>query len=191
MSEVGRSPASGSMASWGGVSTEDVGKGKKHGELSLGGNGGPAAPITSLPQDNFEMRVSGSSSPSPVATPIPDFPALSVQLPSSRSLLVQLPFPVSSFFEYYAPSQARVVDRGRFGRLPFGQMRQLRLRGGRNRQDFKGVSKTRSAPMEDEGGKHILTGDDAMDTRVTVEGKRGQPTKDMVGVLNNPNQTQN
>ena len=168
MSEVGRSPASGSMARWDGVSMVDLGKGKKHGELSQGGSGGPGAPSAILPQGN---PVSGSSSVSPEAIPIPDSPTFFVQLPSSRSLLVQLPFPLSSFYEYCTPSQAPVVDRGRFDHLPSGQMHQLRMRGGRNMKDSKRVSKTRLAPTEDEGDRRIMTGDDAMDTPVTVAGK--------------------
>ena len=72
--EVGRGPGTGPTDPWDGVSTEDRGRGKKHGKLPLQESGEPGASSTTLRQDIPDVRVRGSSSPSPEANSMPDPP---------------------------------------------------------------------------------------------------------------------
>ena len=72
-----------------------------------GGSGDPDAPCADVLRGNSEIRARGSSSDSPVVIPLPDSPTLTVHLPSSAPLWVQLPPHVSSFDKNCTPSQAR------------------------------------------------------------------------------------
>lgn len=83
---------------------EDMGKEKKRGQFPLEENGEPGVISTSLPQDSPDLGVSGPSSPSSAAMPVPDSGAASAQLPSSPSLSVEPPNSVASFGKNCAPS---------------------------------------------------------------------------------------
>ena len=65
------------------------------------------------------------------------------------------------------------MDHGRFDYLAHDQIDELRNSRGYNRKESKEVSKTRSASMGEDEDKRTLAGESAMDTSVTVTGKRG------------------
>ena len=179
-------PASGTSDLWGGAPLGDLGNVRKHVEVPLEGSRGPDAPSTGLRQDNSGVQVGVSSYPSPAMIPIPGTPTLSVLLPPSPSLSVRLPPPASSFDRNCTPSQAPVVDRGRFDHLSSDQLRELRKSRGYGRRDSKVELKTRLASMDAEGSKRTLTEDGAMDTSVSVTGKRGRAPADVVDNLDGP-----
>ena len=133
------------------------------------------APIATLRRGNSDMRVSGLSSLHPGAIPIPYSPTLSVQRPSSPSLSFRLSPPASSIDKSCTPSRAPLADHGRFDHLSNGQIRGLRKRRVRGRVESREVSVTRSASIEDEESRRILTGYGASDASVTVSGKRARP----------------
>ena len=113
------------------------------------------------------MQGGGSSSPSPRVMQIPDSPTPSVQRPSSPSLSVQLP-PPASFDKNYAPSQAPAVGRGRYDHLSCDHFHEQCY----SRVASKAVSKIRLNSMAAGESRRTLTEDDAMDTSVSVTGKR-------------------
>ena len=131
------------------------------------------------------MRVSGPSATFPEAPVIPAYPTLPVQPPSSPFLSLQSPPPVSSE-ETCTTCQAPVVDHGRFDRLSYGQIHELRSFRGYS----KDVSTTRSASMRRGGNRRILSGVYAMDTPITVTGKGGRRPAYMVESLTGPTRTQ-
>ena len=154
------------------------------GPSGSGSAGRYAALRTTMRRGNSDMSVSGSPSNSPEAIPKPGSPTPPVQLTSWPSLSVRLPPRVSSFDKSCAPSKVPVVAHGRLDPIPIGQICELFERPGNNGKDSKEVLRTRSASTADGENKLIVSGDNAMDTLVTVTGKRGRPPADVVEFLN-------
>ena len=94
------------------------------------GSGDPDAPCADVLRGNSEIRARGSSSDSPMVIPLPDSPTLTVHLPSSSPLWVQLPPHVSSFDKNCAPSQPLVVGRGEYNHFSYHQIHERRKKRG-------------------------------------------------------------
>ena len=80
-----------------------------------------------------------------------------------------------------ALSKAPFVGREHYADMSYDQMHELCNRRGYNRKDSKEVLKTQVGSMGAEERKRTFTGDNPMDTSVTVTRKRGRATEDVVG----------
>ena len=130
--------ASGSMGPRNGSPVDDMGKEKKWGVISGGGRQAGRVqrrPPTRYPRTGIGWFVI----PPPEAIAVQDPPTPSVQLQSSSSVSVQPQLPVPSFDEKCTPSQAPVVDHGRFDHLWYGQIHELRKRRRYNGTNSKEV----------------------------------------------------
>ena len=146
----------------------------------------PDAPGAEQPQDNSETRLGGSPSPVPTVSPIPDSPTLSVQLLSSHPLSVQPPPAAASCEKKRTAPRAPVIDHGKYDHLSYDQLREQCKKRSYKRKDSKVALKTRLASMDVEESKRTLTGDNAMNTSVSVTGKRGRTPLDVAEYLDGP-----
>ena len=170
MSEKKWFPAWGKSAFWDGAPLKDLGNVRGHVEFPPKGESNQDASSTTLTQGTSDVHVGGFSSPSPRAVPIPESPAVSVQLPP----------PVPSFDKNCTPSRAPVVNHGKYDYLSYDRAREQRKKGKDSGENSRGVLNTLLAAMIAEERKRTLTGDHEMDTSMSVLGRRERPPADVV-----------
>ena len=136
-------------------------------------DGDPTETSATTPRRQSDVRkVYGSPPPSPRIVPVPAFPSLFVQLPSSHSLPLRLPPVQPSVDRRCTPARAPPVANGGYDHVSCDQVRELRKQRGYAGGDSKAALKTRLASVDEVERKRNLSEGGDMKSSARVAGKQ-------------------